>query len=259
MEINITTIALIITSVATVVYATLTYLLLMETRREKKKPIIEVILGVILYPLKYFLDGETTNLKRCYTGLYFKRGKFKIRPKLNDIFTWGGDALVYEDFRKSHPNIADKIDNHDVLITEIENKANAIARVLYIPKFKKKCNDLIDKWDKKVEEHRKISNAFKGDCITEIFLSYIVNNMECLPEGNVDEDFWKENHKMLFQLKDQLAKKQWIKLAEKIEEFRVVTEKFFQETEGLIEKYQKKYGISTKLVMEKYEVFKSII
>lgn len=81
MEIDITTIALIVTSVATVAYATLTYFLLREMRREKKKPIIEEILGVVLHPLRNFLYGEVTNLKRCYTGLYFKRGKFKIRPK----------------------------------------------------------------------------------------------------------------------------------------------------------------------------------
>ena len=118
---------------------------------------------------------------------------------------------------------------------------------------------MIDKWDKKVEEHRKISNAFKGDRITEIFLSYIVNNMESLPEGHVAEDFWKENHKMLFQLKNQLAKKQFEKLAKKLEDFRVFTEKFLKETERLIEKYQKKYGISSKFVIEKYEVFKTII
>jgi len=259
MEINITTIALIVTSVATVAYATLTYFLLREMRREKKKPIIEEILGVVLYPLKYFLKEELTDLKKGNTRLSFIKGKFKMGTKLNFLFSWGAGPLVYGNFRKSHPDVAELIEKHDDLVAELETKADAIAKVLYTPKFKKKCRELIEEWDEEVEEHRKLSKAYEGDNLSENLLTYTVDNIEDLIEGHVFREFWEKKHDIFFKDKERLAKKQCNDLKNTLKRLCVFTENLLTETNKLIEKYQKKYGISAKYITDKYEIFKFYI
>lgn len=256
MEINITTIALIVTSVATVAYATLTYFLLREMRREKKKPIIEEILGVILYPLKYFLDGEITDFKKGNARLSFIKGKFRMES-LVPFPSWGVEPLVYGNFRKSHPDLAKLIDKHDDLVAELETKADAIAKVLYTPKFKKKCRELIEEWDEEVEKHLKLSRAYDGDRLSENLLTYIVDNIEDLIEGHVLREFWEKKHDIFFKDKERLAKKQCNDLKNTLKRLSDFTENLLTKTNKLIEKYQKKYGISAKYVTDKYKIFNS--
>ena len=248
--------ALIITSAATVVYATLTYLLLRETRREKKKPIIEEILGVVLYPLKYFLNEECIDFKKSNARLSFIKGKFRVRVKLSNLYSWGATTLVYENFRRSHTNIAELMDKHDALVTELENKADAVVEVLYTPKFRRKCRDAVNKWDEKAEDHRKISKAFEGCHLPEDLFTYTVNSIDDLPEGHFARDFWRGNHKIFFKEKERFAKRQCDDLENTIKELSSFTENLLAETNKLIEKYQKKYGISAKHVTDKYETFK---
>ncbi len=259
MEINITTIALIVTSAATVIYATLTYLSLQETRREKKKPIIEEMLGIVLYPLLHFLDKELADFKKGNAGLSFIRGEFKARMKLHDLFSLGADILVYGNFRKFHPDIENMIDKHDVLVTELETQANAIAKIIYTSQFRRKCRNVIDKWDEKVEEHRKLSKAYEGDSLSENLLTYTVDNIKDLIEGHVFREFWEKKHGIFFKEKEQLAKQQCDDLENTINELGNFTENLLAETNKLIEKYQKKYGISAKYVTDKYEIFKFYI
>jgi len=259
MEINITTTALMITSAATVIYATLTYLSLQETRREKKKPIIEEMLGIVLYPLVHSLDDELADFKKGNARLSFIRGKFKTRMKLHDLFSWGADILVYGNFRKFHPDIENMIDKHDVLVAELETKADAIAKVLYTPQFKKKCRELIEEWDEEVEGHRKLSKAYEGDILSENLLTYTMDNIEDLVEGHVFRDFWEKKHDIFFKDKERLAKKQCNDLENTIKELSNFTENLLAETNKLVDKYQKKYGISAKYVTDKYDIFKFYI
>jgi len=259
MEINITTIALFVTSVATVAYATLTYFLLRETRREKKKPIIEEILGVVLYPLKYFLGEELKDFKNGNARLRFIKGKFEMGTKISTILSWGATALVCKDFKKIHPDIAELNDKHDDLITELENKANMISKKLYTPNFKNKCRELIDEWDKEVDKNRRLSQAYPGDSLSEMFISFVVNNIEELLEGHVFLDFWKEKHDIFFKEKEKIAEKECEDLKKSLKKLSNFTEYQLSEIDKLIEKYQKKYGFSPKYIDDKYEISKFYI
>lgn len=255
MEINITTIALIVTSVATVAYATLTYFLLREMRREKKKPIIEEILGVILYYLKYFLDGEITDFKKGNARLSFIKGKFRMES-LVPFPSWGAGPLVYENFKKSHSDVAELLEKHDDLVAELETKADAIAKVLYTPKFKKKCRELMEEWDETLPLHLKLYRVYEGDNLSENLLTYTVDNIEDLGKGHVLREFWEKKHDIFFKDKERLAKKQCNDLKNTLKRFSDFTENLLIDINKLIEKYQKKYGISAKYITDKYEIFK---
>jgi len=258
MTLDLTLAALLVTSAATVAYATLTYLLLIETRKEKKKSIIEEILGVVLYPLLQLLNEEASDFKKGNARLSFVRGKFKTDWKINDLYSWDSDILVYQNFRKSYLEIANMIDKHDAFISELIIEGDSIAEVLYTPDFKKKCDELLDKWEEKVE-HQILFNALKRDQLYENILTYIVNNSQELPERHLVYEFWKINHEIFFKEKERIAKKQSINLENKLCEVEIFTNSFLMKIEKLIENYQKKYGIAAKFVTEKYDVYRKFL
>ncbi len=250
---DLTLLALLITSIATVVYATLTYLLLVETRREKKKPIIEEILGVILYPLRQLLFDESSDFKKGNARLLFVRGKFRCDYKINRLYSWEPDALVFQDFRKNNLEIAEMIDKHDALISELEEAANSIAEVLNTPDFKKKCDELVIIWEE--QGHQKISNAIGGNQLYDDILTYLINNIEKLNERHLFYEFWEVNHEIFFMEKERLTKKQSKNLENELKKLEIFTKNFLMKIEKLIDSYQKKYNIAPKFITEKYDIY----
>jgi hypothetical protein len=253
MEIDIVLWALLITAGATVVYATLTYLLLLETRREKKKPIIEEILGIILFPLRQLLFDESSDFKKGNARLLCVRGKIRSDYKINRIYSWEPDFLVFKDFRKNNPEIAEMIDKHDALLSELEEAANSIGEVLYTTDFKKKCDELVIMWEE--VGHQKITNAIGGNQLYDDILTYLINNIENLDEKHLFYEFWEVNHEIFFKEKERLAKKQSKNLENKLEQFEMFTNKFSIKIERLIDSYQKKYNIAPKFIIEKYRLY----
>lgn len=250
MEIDITLVALLATSIATIVYATLTYFLLREMRREKEKPIIEEILGVVLYPLLGFLEEEVSYFKKGDTMLSFVRGKFTSGKKISNLFSWGVEQLVYEAFRKSHSNIAKMIDNHDAFVNELKDDADSIAEVLYTTKFRKKCSDMIIKWGEKADEKDKILSYVGKRDPAEYLLGYTVNNILSLPDGNAFCRFWEKNREKF--MKENMAKKQCEKLKDTLIKIEDITKKLTIRLQKLIDRYEEKYGIPKTSVADKY-------
>ena len=252
MEIDITLVALLATSIATIVYATLTYFSLKEARREKKKPIIEEILSVILYPLLRSLEEEISYFKKGDTMLSFVRGKFTSGKKISNLLSWGIDQLVYESFRKSHPNIAEMIGRYDTFVSELKDDANSIAEVLYTAEFRKKCSSMIIKWDEKVEEKDKISPHPGKRDPAENLLCYAVNNIHYLPDGNALCKFWEKNREKFIKEKENIAETQCKKLEDTLTEIEGITKDLIIKLQKLIERYEKKYGIPKRSVADKY-------
>lgn len=254
MELDLTLIALLVTSIATVAYATLTYLLLIETKREKKKPIIEEILGIILFPLRQLLFDESSDFKKGKARLSFVRDDFRFDWTINKTFSYEPDALIFQDFRKNNPEIAELIDKHDALASDLIEIANSIAEILNTSDFKKKCDELVIKWEE--SGHQKISNAFGGSHqLYEDILTYLINNTDKLDERHLVYEFWKANHEIFFKEKDLLAKKQSKNLENKLKKFEIFTKNFLTKIGKLIDDYQKKYNIAAKFITEKYNVY----
>jgi len=257
MNIDLTSLALLITSIATVTYATLTFFLLMETRKEKKSSIIEEVLGVVLYPLLGFLKEELSGFKRDNARLQFIKGKIKSNSRIKYKFSWGADLQIYENFRKNHPSLAKKIDKHDSCYDKIENEAGLISKVAYTPEFIKKCRDLIYEWDKS-QDSIKLSETYNDiDRLSEDLFAYTINFMDSLPERHMFYDFWKENNHIFNKYLEKIAKKETKQLKNSIKEIEDITKKLFVELEKITDIYCKKYGISMKFVTEKYNVYRT--
>ena len=252
--IDLTLWALVITAGATVVYATLTFFLLLETRREKKKPIIEEILGIILFPLRQLLFEESSDFKKGNARLLYVKDKISSNDKINKIYSWEPDFLVFQDFRKINPEIAEMIDEHDDLISKLVESADSIAKKLHTHDFIKKCDEIATIWEE--SGHQKISNAYGvGHQLYEDVLSFLINNIEELNERHILYEFWKNNHEIFFKEKERLAKRKNKNLEDKLKQLEIFTNKFSIKIERLVDNYQEKYNIAPKFIIEKYRLY----
>ena len=93
----------IVIATATVIYATLTYLLLREQQREKKKPRIQEITDVVIRPLVERSESQKRYLERGDFG-WIQSGYVGNITKLT--YLGNMEKIIYDDFKKAYPKVA---------------------------------------------------------------------------------------------------------------------------------------------------------
>ena len=141
-------VATVVIAFATVIYATLTYFLLREQRREKEKPRILEIGEVVIYPLIGMLEGHKYHLKEG-NFIWTERG-LKHVNRLTAFL--GMEELIYDDFKKAYPKITAKIKEYDEKVEKLKQAFDNFAdKIKSLPDFE---NNVF----RKFEEYKRWAN-----------------------------------------------------------------------------------------------------
>jgi len=242
--------AIIVTTGATVVYATLTYKLLEEQKRMVQKPRIQAIVNMIILPIyekieeqKRFLENRDfrwINENRMYIG--------KSRLK----FSSSGEKLIYYNFRDEFKSVYAKIEKYDKMLSELKKKLDLLAeKIKLIPNFKKEISKkFVEYLDQNQgilgkSEQRKFEPNEKN---IEIILRYIVNNMRELYDGCPYEDFWRKYRKELLNFRERKEVKDLKEeIEDKSKELFYLLENIHYDLKRTIQACGKKYGVIPKI------------
>ena len=132
----------VVIATATVIYATLTYLLLREQRREKEKPRIQEITEVVILPMVERLESQKRRLEKGDFG-WTQNGYVWNITKLGSTFSGGTEKLIiYDDFKKAYPKVANEIEEHDKEVEKLKGNLKEFAdKIKSQPDFKNKLSE----------------------------------------------------------------------------------------------------------------------
>jgi len=165
----------VVIATATVIYATLTYLLLREQRREKEKPRIQEIAEVVILPMVERLESQKKCLEKGDFG-WTQNGDVWNITKLGSTFSGGTEKLIiYDDFKKAYPKVANKIEEHDKEVEKLKGNLKEFAdKIKSQPDFKNKFSERFGEY---MREKPKNANYFElKDRNCGHILELIVNN-----------------------------------------------------------------------------------
>lgn len=243
---NIETKAIIVTTGATVVYATLTYKLLDEQKRMIQKPRIQAIIDKIILPIhekieiqKKFLEDEDfrwVNEKRMYIG----------ECRLN--FSSTGEKIIYYNFKDEFPDVYIKIEKYDRELTKLKKKLDLLAKkIKSLPNFKKEI-------PKRFKEYTNKNRGVRRDIFEPndenigIILRYMTYNMQELDEGITYKDFWKIYGKELLKLRERNEVKDLREEIQKMgKKLSCLLENIHNDLEKTVQICGKKYGVIPKI------------
>jgi hypothetical protein len=186
---NIQTILMVSTvviAVATLIYASLTYLLLREQRREKEKPRIQEIGDVVILPLIKTLEEQKSSFMNgdfnwTQNGFYYKG------HQLAEFH--GVEKLIYEDFTKAFPDSLTNIEKYNQELKKQKEILDKFANKLRsLPDFKETVDALYEEYERKA---KKSDSFFEPNSTNlEYILEDVVNNRQKLNVGNAYYEFW---------------------------------------------------------------------
>jgi hypothetical protein len=236
---------------ATVIYATLTYLLLREQRREKEKPRIQEIATVVIYPLMEKLENQKNFFKKgdfswTRTGFYYYRQKIAPSP--------GIEGLIYEDFRKAFPDIVKNIEKYNkVLEKQKEILDNFANKIRSLPDFIKE----VSKRFMEYERESKLADILGVCGLSSLFesntqniehiLAYVVNNEQNLNSDNAYYNFWNQYGKELLKFRDREEVKDYkVEVEKECKNLLGLADSIFKDLKDILKDYREKYGIIYK-------------
>jgi len=126
--------AIIATASATVKYAKLTHSLLKEQKKTIQKPRFQKIVDTILIPLLKQIKREIEELE----NKNFRWGRdHHIHTKIKSSTFILYNEFIYDDFKNEILSIDSKIEQHDEIIEDLEEKINKFEdTILSLPDFK---------------------------------------------------------------------------------------------------------------------------
>lgn len=226
-----------IIAISTVVYATLTYFLLRETRREKKKPVIEEMLKVVIHPLLNDVQKEIYPLRqKRFEWHHESKGTFlyhELIPRKS-----GEEGIIYEHFSRTHPRIPLLLNHHDVEFHHLKNSLENLANELLSVGFKEKCMELITEYNQGTKRERYPS----VDVV--YLLMFVIDNAKEVPKAHIVHEFWDTSGAQLLSFRDKTDMKEHIETVEyKRRELLHTCEELEAELKRLINQFRDKYGI----------------
>ena len=108
----------VVIATATVIYATLTYLLLREQQREKKKQRIQEISDFVIHPRVKRLESQKSYLEKGDFGYEDKEVRYVT--EFTATF-WGIKKLIYDDFKVDDSKVGDNIEEHDKEVEKLKD------------------------------------------------------------------------------------------------------------------------------------------
>jgi hypothetical protein len=245
----------VVIAIATIIYATLTYLLLREQRREKEKPRIQEITEFVIHPLVKRLESQKSYLEKGDFG-WEEIGGVKYVINITELMsTFGGiDELIYDDFKKAYPKVADKIEEHDKKVEKLKESLKEFAdKIESLPEFKNKVSARLEEYRKR--EKPENASLFEPTAKNFGYISeLIVNNKQELSEHEVYQKFWSLYGKEFLSFRERKVVKEckaWVEGRRK--NLLEREEGIFKDLMGILKRFREEYGIIYKGMKEAEE------
>lgn len=255
--------AYLVVMVATVIYASLTFLLLREQRIERNKIRFQEIADVLIFPLIEKLDDDEKYLKKgevVWCQIENQTSSLRHPTKLIPISdpsygrsdpSYRRTKIVYGDFKKQSPKIAEKIEKHDKEVEKLKEIIDKFAdNIRSLPDFEKKVSE-------KFEEYKRVASSSDTSYFEPktrylpYILGLIVSNQRELRELYVYHGFWSQHGKGLLEFRERPELKNYkIDIETRCENLLELTDKLLEDLEAVVNKYIKKYGISTEELLQ---------
>jgi hypothetical protein len=232
-------ISTVVVAGATVLYASLTYFLLREQRREKEKPRIQEIGDVVIYPLIKKLEEqkilfETGDFKWSQNGFYYKQHQLELSQ--------GVEKLVYEEFKKNFPKIVNDIEKYGGELLKQKAILDSFAnKIGLLPDFKEKVLNYFDEYKKE-----KSANGFFDPNIKNLgyILEDIVNNRKELRQSDGYYNFWNLYGGDLLRLRDRKELRDYkAKVENGTKDLLTLIDKILNSLLNIMSRYRADYGI----------------
>lgn len=240
----------VVIATATAIYATLTYLLLREQRREKEKPRIQEITEVVILPLVERSESQKRYLERGDFG-WIQSGYVRTITMLT--YLGNMQKLIYDDFKKAYPKVANKIEEHDTEVGKLKESLKEFAdKIKSQPDFKNKVSERFGEYRRR----EKPENVSFFELTAKNFgyiLELIVNNEQELSR-DVYQEFWRLYGKEFLSFRDKEEVK---KYKAEVESRRKILLEFedgiLKDLMGILKRFREEYGISYKYMKEAEE------
>ena len=243
----------VVIAIATVIYATLTYLLLREQRREKEKPRIQEITELVIHRLVKRLEIQKSYLEKGDFG-WEERGYVTNIAELTSTFLWNIEKLIYDDFKKVYPKVGDKIEEHDKEVEKLKVSLKEFAdKIKSLSDFKNKVLEKLEEYTKR----EKPENASLFEPTAKIFghiSEHIVNNKQELREHYVYHKFWSLYGKEFLSFRERKEVKECKAEVEGRRKNLLEREdSILKDLMGILNRLRKEYGIIYKGMKEAEE------
>ena len=235
----------VVIAIVTIIYATLTYLLLREQRREKEKPRIQEITEVVIHPLVGRLEEQKSYLGKGDFG--WEEGYVTNITELSSTFLWNIKKLIYDDFKTAYSGVGDKIEEHDKEVEKLKESLKEFAdKIKSLPDFKNKVSEKLEEYRKR----EKPENASLFEPTAKSFghiLEHIVNNKQELSELNVYHKFWSLHGKEFLSFRERKEVKECKAEVEGRRKNLLEREdNILKDLMDILKRLRKEYGISYK-------------
>ena len=238
----------VVIAVATLIYASLTYFLLREQRREKEKPRIQEIGDVVIWPLIKKLEGQKSSFSKgdfnwTQDGFYYRN------HQLAEFH--GVEKLIYDDFTKAFPDCLTNIEKYNQeLNTQKEILDNFANKIRSSQDFVDEVLTALAEYQKKYLEKDIPRVSFEH---LELILGFIVNDKLTLNQGNRCYGFWNIYGIRLseFRYREELTYDNE-EVAKGCKNLLGLADDILENLKAILNNYREKYGIIYKEVERKY-------
>ena len=232
----------VVIATATVIYATLTYLLLREQRREKEKSRIQEIAEVVILPMVERLESQKRRLEKGDFG-WTQNGYVGNITKLGSTFSGGIEKLIYDDFKEAYPKVTNKIEEHDKEVEKLKGNLKEFAdKIKSQPDFKNKLSERF--WEYRRREKPKNASYFEltaRNC--GYILELIVNNEQELSQ-DVYREFWSLYGKEFLSFRDKEEVKEYKDEVERRRKSLLdFKDSILKDLMGILKRFREEYGI----------------
>ncbi len=245
----------LVIAIATVIYATLTYLLLQEQQREKEKPRIQEISEFVIHPLVKGLESHKSYLEKGDFGWEEIGGVKYVTHITKLMYTFEGiDELIYDDFKEVYPKVGDKIEEHDKEVEKLKESLKEFAeKIISLQDFKNKVSESFEGYWKS-EKTEKASLFEPTDKNFGYISELIVNNKQELNKRDTYHKFWSLYGKEFLSFRERKEIKECKAEVERRRKNLLEREgSIFKDLRDILKRFRKEYGIIYKEMIEAEE------
>lgn len=234
----------IVIAAAAVITAIFTAILacshLIERRREKKKPRIQKIAEVVIYPMVEILERQKKDLEKG--TIVWEKSGYPTHVNTMSSFLW--DTHIYDDFKKDNQKVADKIEKHDGEVYKLRACLQEFAdNIKSLPDFKNTISTRFEEYKSK----EKGDNASFFEPTTNNFgniLESIVNNEQELNERMVYHKFWSLYGKELLKFREREEVQEYkIEVGKRCRILINIESAILNDLRNILKEFREKYGI----------------
>ncbi len=234
----------IVIAAAAVITAIFTAILacshLIERGREKKKPRIQKIAEVVIYPMVEILERQKKDLEKG--TIVWEKSGYPTHVNTMSSFLW--DTHIYDDFKKDNQKVADKIEKHDGEVYKLRACLQEFAdNIKSLPDFKNTISTRFEEYKSK----EKGDNASFFEPTTNNFgniLESIVNNEQELNERMVYHKFWSLYGKELLKFREREEVQEYkIEVGKRCRILINIESAILNDLRNILKEFREKYGI----------------